>query len=210
MKNRVNLANSDSEYTRTYENPRGVDFSEICQNETRFAYLENMYVDYDDGADAVESIPGFRKIHSYGEKINAIHLQDLGEDGKYLLIHSGSYLYRINTEERDSQIDSAPIAHLSDTKSDSFTVGGSLYVMDGKPILEVDRSGVVHRVVNTEEDPPYTPTTYENGIKKEDRNLLTDMYIQKYTIDNTDRYAFHTKGLTFAVNYHEKLCCSVT
>ena len=210
MTDRVNLAKSDSEFTRTYENPRGVDFSEISRSDSRFAHLENMYVDYDGGADAIESIPGFRKVFGYGERINAIHLQDLGEGGRFLIVHAGSKLYRFNSNGLDELTYQEPIATLEDVRSHSFSGGDSLYVMDGKSLIQIDSEGVARLVSDDGDAPPYVPTTYENGEKKEDRNLLTDKYIQKFNIYGTVKYAFSTKNLRFAVNDPVNLCCSLT
>lgn len=210
MTNRVNLAKSKSEYTRAYEKPRGVDFSEIENTGTKLSYIENMYVDYDGGADAIETIPGYRPLYSYGEWINAIHLQDLGERGKYLLIHSGTSLFRFNIEDRDSLKNQEMIAVLEDRKSHSFSVGEFTYIMDGTSMLQIDSNGVTRKVSDNGEAPPHIPVTYENGIKKEGRNLLTDKYVQKFDITSTEKYAFYTKGLTFAVNDEKNRCCSVT
>ncbi len=210
MTKRLNLAKSESEFTRTYENPRGVDFSEISKSNTRFSHLENMYVDHDGGADAVESIPGFRRIFGYGKKINAIHLQDLGDDGKFLIVHSGTELYRFNIDQRDGLTRQEPVATLEDVRSHSFSGGDNLYVMDGKSLIQIDRQGVARYVSDDGDAPPYVPTTYENGEKKEERNLLTDKYVQKYTLTNSAKYTYHTKNLTFAVNDPVNLCCSLT
>ena len=47
-----NLAHSESEYVRTYNNIRGVDFSIVrADGDGRLPYMENMYRDYDAGGD---------------------------------------------------------------------------------------------------------------------------------------------------------------
>ena len=210
MTDRANLAKSKSEFTRAYENLRGVDFSEISTGGSRFAHLENMYVDYDGGADAVESIPGFRKIFGYGERINAIHLQELGENGKFIIVHSGTKLYRFDAEQRDALTEQLPIATLEDTVSHSFSDGDFLYVMDGKSIIRIDKHGTSRLISDEGDDPPYVPTTYENAEKKEDRNLLTDRFIQEFTISGITKYLYSTKRLCFAINDHINRTCSVT
>ena len=209
MIKRANLAKSESEFTRAYENPRGVDFSEISKSNTRFAYLENMYVDYDGGADAVESIPGFRKIFGYGAKINGIHLQELGERGRFLIVHAGTRLYRLNVSNRDKISNQSPIATLSDTKSHSFSIGHTVYVMDGKAMIYIDGLGVARYVSDDGTAPPYVPTIYENAEKKEERNLLTDRYVQRFKIEDAEKYLYYTKELNFAINDLEKRTCSL-
>jgi hypothetical protein len=66
--------NSKTEYTRIYENLRGVDLSIVPSRDsnTRFSYLENMYVDYGGTDTAVESVVGFRTLARLGAKINGI------------------------------------------------------------------------------------------------------------------------------------------
>lgn len=210
MTERANLAKSSSEYTKAYSNPRGVDFSEIGSDSSRFAYLENMYVDYESGGDAVETIPGFRILYNYGSKINAIHFQNLGEGEKYVLVHSGDGLYRFNINDRDYLENQEAIATLENRRSHSFTLGEKLYVLDGKSMIRIDGNGTANIVSDDGEAPPYVPTIYEDGAKKEDKNLLTDKYAQRFHISNTDKYAYSTKGLTFAVNDYANKRCSVT
>ena len=49
MRNQKNLIGSESQYNRHYSNMRGVDFTGDGSNiqSDRFAYLENMYRDYE-------------------------------------------------------------------------------------------------------------------------------------------------------------------
>ena len=74
--NKSNLIKSTSEFIRSYEVANG-----------GFEYTENMYVDRHSDDGALESIPGFRQIYGFGEKINKLFIQDLGENEKYLIIH---------------------------------------------------------------------------------------------------------------------------
>ena len=180
MTGRTNLSKSKAEYTRAYENLRGVDFSETGGNGERFAYLENMYVDYDGGADAVETVPGFRKLYGFGQKINAIHLHNLGNRGKFLLVHSGTKLYRFNVDMRDKLKNLQSIAELEDTRSHAFNVGDDLYVMDGKSMIKIDSSGTALRVADDGGAPPHVPTTYKNEKKTEEYNLLNRKFVQKF------------------------------
>ena len=72
------------EYTRVYKDLRGVDMcgdgAEISKN--RLAACVNMYKDYEaEGAPVIESIPGYRRLFSLGEPINALfcHSGAIGE-----------------------------------------------------------------------------------------------------------------------------------
>ena len=68
MANRYrNLIYSTAEYTHSYGGFKGVELNagSLISSTARLAYSQNMYKDYDgDGADVLESIPGFRSIPS--------------------------------------------------------------------------------------------------------------------------------------------------
>ena len=58
-------------YNVVYENMKGVDFSEsgTTVQRNRFAYLENMYRDYEgDGKEVIESIPGYPFTEKIAQK----------------------------------------------------------------------------------------------------------------------------------------------
>ena len=70
-----NVFSKQSEYTATYSNMRGVDFNASLKNaHTRFAYLQNLYRDYDNEAGRIESIPGFRSLAQMPDKIPYVFL----------------------------------------------------------------------------------------------------------------------------------------
>ena len=169
-----------------------------------------MYVDYDGGADAVETVPGFRKLYGFGQKINAIYLHNLGNRGKFLLVHSGTKLYRFNVDMRDNLKNLQSIAELEDTRSHAFNVGDDLYVMDGKSMIKIDSSGTALRVADDGGAPPHVPTTYKNEKKTEEYNLLNRKFVQKFDIPTTNKYAYYTKNLTFDIIDSEKRLCAVT
>ncbi len=200
--------NSGTSYRREYENLRGIDLSGNSKNaENTFAYIENMYVDYEGGG--LESIPGFRKILSTGEKINGIFSQK--SDGReYIIIHSGDKLYRFPLEERDTLSALTPIASgLSNSRSSLAVIDETLYISDGEKITVVDADGTAG-FVGDSNHPPYIPTTHINGEKYEPRNLLTPRFIQKFRLSDPDEYAFSTANLKFIITDYEKKTCALS
>lgn len=198
-----------SEYTKIYSELRGVDFSELpTEPEKRYAYLENMYVDYEAGG-GVESIPGFRSIASLGGKINRIFSHRRG--GKeYLAVHSGESLYYFNADERDLLQNITPImTRLKDTRSCGFSYGENLYIIDGNGIVLIDKHGSVQRI--TKESPGvYIPKTHIDGKKHESRNLLTDNFQQQFTIREADEMSYGSDGLKYAILDYETRLCGVS
>ena len=114
-----NILSSRTEYSRIYGGFRGVDFSNdhTQVNDSRFAYLVNMYKDYQSGqGEAVETIAGFRRRCDFSLSIKesngvvtnttenisergiyGIHyckFENNGQTTLHVLIHSGSGLYK--------------------------------------------------------------------------------------------------------------------
>ncbi len=209
MAERKNIIKSASEYTRSYENLRGVDFSDHSPDaQKRYAYLENMYVDYEGGG-CVESIPGFRKIANLKEKINRIFSQRYG--GKeYLIIHAGTKLYRLDVDQRDSNAEPVCIAEgLNNIRSCGGTIGGRLCILDGEKFISVKDDGTVEIHDNNELD-SYVPTTHFNGEEVEARNLMTTKFCQHYTIKSAPDMSYSTPTLSFSILDYEKKLCAVS
>ena len=101
-----------TEYSRCYTDMRGVDFTGDggTVSPSRFAYLENMYRDYDgEGAGLTESVPGYRSLVSLGAPLYSIHRQKT-KDGDILILHAGTSLYRLPVSQRDTPGTMTPIA----------------------------------------------------------------------------------------------------
>ena len=199
-------------YTRLYSDFRGVELggsgSEISKS--RLAYAENVYRDYDgDGGGIIESVPGFRRIASFGKRIHSIVRQSTAEDSDYLLIHAGTSLYRMRISERDSYLMSDPIEEMPDKKCPHFSVGGSVFFVTGDYISEITRDGAVLRV-GEEGAMPYIPSLTLNGAMHEQRNLLTDKLMARYIIADPREYFVGTKGLVFTVTDESIGVCAVS
>lgn len=69
---KTNLSGSSKEYSRYYGGFRGVDFSNDHTqiNQSRLAYLVNMYKDYKSGqGEALETIAGFRRRADFSKSV---------------------------------------------------------------------------------------------------------------------------------------------
>ena len=209
MANHRNIIKSTAEYTRSYKNLRGVDLSELnCDAESRFSYLENMYIDYE-GDGGVESIPGFRKLFTFDGKINRIFARRR-EGYEYLAVHAGTKLYYFKADDRDSPESAQCIyKNLRNSRSCSVTYGENIYIFDGEKIIKVDKNANVTEIAN-ESDEVYVPTTHIDGEKNEPRNLLTNRFYQQYTVKSTDELSFASDGLTYAILDYDTGLCAVS
>ena len=203
--------NRNTEYSITYRNMRGVDLSSAgsFDSKDRYAYVENMYRDYERGdGSLIESVPGFRKIASLGGRIHGIHAHknELGED--VAVVHAGKNLYCFKISERDVLEELTPIIALSDTKSAAFRSGSSLYVLDGSRIVKITSSGEAS-YVDPEDDSVYVPTTFYNGERIEQKNLLTDRFREKYMIGALETVIYGTPGLLYYITDENLGLCSV-
>ncbi len=194
---------SGTEYTVSYSAMRGVDFSseEGQLKRYRFSYLENMYKDYDGGgAGIVESIPGFRKLLSLAGKIHSIFTHMDKHGNEHAVIHAGSRLYRAPLKLMLKNL-AAPeaIITISDSKSQGFTSGCDLYVLDGSDIIKINGDGVAARIADDSAASPYIPTTYYNGVELEQRNLLTNKFRERYLISAASDMAAESYGLKYRI-----------
>lgn len=204
-----NIIKSQSEYTRIYTNMRATDYSDSEKGNytERYGYTANMYIDYGSDADALESIPGYRRVLSLDGKINGLFAHR-GEGGDYLLIHSGDRLYRYNTDYRDTAAAPTLIGELKDTKSSAFNYGDGVFVMDGERILLVDGEGVAKSLDLGEG--VYVPTLFVDGKRREERNLLTNAFAEEISLVETIRHSYGTKGLVYQIISEEEATCRVS
>ncbi len=201
-----------NEYTVSYTGIGGVDFTSggVGRTRSRYAYLENMYRDYDgDGDGMVESIPGFRRILSLGKKINRIYTHTGNDSLEYAVIHAGDSLYRFPLDERDSLGTLTPIFTLSDTRSNGFTSGNDLFILDGKSLTRVGGDGIAN-TVKQNGHVPYVPTIYVNGAEYEQRNLLSEYVREEFYMSSPDEYMYGTESLMYKIISAEKRTCAVT
>ena len=203
-----------SDMTLTYSNMRGVDFSADGEDSKRyrFKYLQNMYRDYDgDGARIIESIPGFRKLFSVGERINGIFSHKKRDGTPFYIIHAGRNFYSITKEGIESG--ASPTLRLSarDAKSTAVKDGTSLYIFDGSSIFKVTYDEVFYKVSDlSKNSAPYVPTLFINGKEYEQRNLLTSKFKELYGITLADEITSGSEGITYRIVSREDKTCVVS
>ena len=203
MANRYrNLIYSNAEYTHLYGSFKGVEQNagSLVSSKSRLAYSENMYKDYDaNGADVIESIPGFRCFAHYGEDVHAIYYQRSAGDGEdHIIVHVGDRLMRhpVSDIDRKNTVGER-IATVRSQRSFGFEYGRFFYVMDGESILRIDEDGACEKVGDGAA--PYVPTTHVSGEEYEARNLLTDKFKEETYLADPTVYSFATDGLKITI-----------
>ena len=199
-----------SEYSVVYNSFKGVDFSEggseISRN--RFAYLENMYRDYDRDGSLIESIPGYREIYDTMSKPCGLYSYKNSDKEDVIVLHAENILYQIPLSEIDKPKNVKITGGLSANEGDAYRTKDALYVLDGSNVFKVSKE--FSGKVTTENDGIYVPTTHVNGVEYEQRNLLTRLFYEKYTLSSADAESFGTPSLTYSVTSEEKRECSVS
>ena len=174
----------------------------------RFERLENMYVDYEAGDGALESIPGFRRVYSFGERVNGIFTHRDEDGADVFIVHVGERLYRFRAEDVDG-LDAftlSPIEVMKNARSTSFSFCGDLYVMDGSSIVRINELG---ETVKLTESNVYIPTVYKNGERHESRSVITDRAIELYTSVPAQKMLYGSPELQFAVTDESRGLCAV-
>ena len=209
-----NLIYSTSEYTHTYSNFRGVELnaSSITSSTSRLAYLQNMYKDYDgDGANVLESVPGFRCFAHYGKKIHALYYQrsPFGNED-HIIVHVGNKIMRHSlSDTKLTDTKGVEIATVYDGKSFGFEYGHHFYIMDTQKIMQISDDGTC-KTVGDSGALPYVPTTYVSGEVYEQRNLLSNDFKEEFYIADPAAYLYSTSGLKFSVTDPNLRYCSVS
>ena len=182
--------NERSQYTTTYSGMRGVDLNASLKNaHTRFAYLENMYRDYDSEDGRIESIPGFRRIAELAGGINALFMQKTSAGERCIIAHAKDKLYRLRLDENNEVSDTEIIGTVNDSKSRAFTYGYDVYLLDGQRMWRIPE-GESAIAVGEPGAMPYVPTTFNNGVEYEQRNLLTNRFKERTRLSATDTFTF--------------------
>lgn len=212
FKNKKNLLQQRGEYARYFDRLRGVDFSSDHNDveDSRFAYLVNMYRDYQSGqGGAVETIPGFRALKSYNDTFNGIHIGD-----KKVFFHIGTSLYYAGKTDDEGNVElfddvsDKNLGWIYNGKTTSFYYQGYLYILGGGNYLRIEYDENDKPSMKYIRDIAYIPTTYINidikaqsdtvpedygeGREYEQRNLLTPLYKLTYIADGANKI-FYTK-----------------
>ena len=197
-----------SEYTTTYSGMRGVDFNaSLKSGHSRFAYLENMYHDYDSEEGRIESIPGYRSLMTLPKRINGIYMQKNALGQRRLVVHAGNMLYRMLLNERNEVADAEKIGTVNDFQSHAFSYGYDIYLLDGERMWRIPESGTAIEVGDAGAV-PYVPTTYVGGVEYEQQNLLTDRFKERTLIASTDSYTFGSHEVYYRITDADNHLCA--
>lgn len=180
--------NSETQYSRKYENLRGVDLTsgQAQVAPSRFAYAQNMWRDYSaELGGAVETIPGYRAITAWlGKRIYGIWTYRPYGEELMVVVHAGDRLYRFRHADRDAiGADGSLIEEfegMADSESAAFVFNGRFYILDGTSFKVLLLEDDVWRLKDTEEM-AYLPVTYVNGEMYEQRNMINNRTINRET-----------------------------
>ncbi|MBP3308484.1 MAG: leucine-rich repeat domain-containing protein [Clostridia bacterium] len=194
-----------------YSGFRGVDLrhrhGEGGRN--RLAYAKNVYIDYEgDGGGAIESIPGYRWLCSLGMQIKGIYLKRGGDD-TFVYIHAGNTLYRTTLNELNKGKAPVALVGFGGETSTSVSFGQDSFFLDGQKLIHVRNDSTVRTVAGNYER-VYIPTTYVNGERLEQGNLLTRSCYESYYIGAADSVAYETRGLQFRIISEESKTVAIT
>lgn len=181
--------NSQTQYSRKYEDLRGVDLTsgQTQISPQRFAWAQNMWRDYStEQGGAIETIPGFRLIAAWsGKKIYGVwQFRPFGGE-LFIMVHAGDTLYRFRHADRDAIGEDGSLIDeytgLVDGQSTAFVFNGRFYILDGASfrVFMKGEDGVWR--LNSTADTAYLPVTFVNGEMYEQRNMLTDRTINRET-----------------------------
>jgi len=183
------LEGKSSVYSKALEGFVGVDSSAdpAAISERRMAYSINMWRDYEsENGGAIETIPGWRQIFRdeplRGRSIHGLFCFRGMSGAEYLIIHRQTNLYRFPLTDIDKNGyigDYLIYSGMTEKESVFFDSGGKCYILDGEHFLCVGESGDVQTVSDT----AYVPTTFVNGEPYEQRNMLTNKFIERIPID---------------------------
>ena len=197
------------EYTRKYTDLAGVELggSGTSVGESRLAYLENMYRDYEgEGGGLIESIPGYRRVCSFDGAVNALYPMK-GETRDYIIVRAGNKLYRIGVDERDSITAPEVLIETKGDKSAVFPYGKSLYLTDVDRIIKIGEEGAAEVV---DDGMPYVPTVRLNGDIFEEKNLLTRRAKEEFVLADVTNYSWGHPALRYKILDRDMQTCAVS
>ncbi len=204
------VKNRGYERVRSYEGFRGVELGAGADTDIRrLSLAENMWRDYEgDGGDLIESVPGYRRIAELGEAVTGIWRQKIGEGEDCVVVQAGYNIYRFKISMRDALGTLTPIASAVTEKVTAFPSGKNMFLIDGTRIIKISSSGTVE-TIEPDDDRIYRPTRYYNGEELEDKNLLSDRFLEEYELDDISSYTRATEGLIYKINDTELSTCTV-
>lgn len=181
--------NSSAQYSRQYENLRGVDLTsgQTQVAPQRFAWAQNMWKDYaTEQGGAIETMPGFRQINAWsGKTVYGIWTFKPAGGEMYVLIHAGDTLYQFRHADRDLIAKNSSLIKeyggLADAQSNAFVFNGRFYILDGDAFKVFMKGENGEWSLKNAEEEAYIPVTFVNGEIYEQRNMLIDKTYNRET-----------------------------
>lgn len=181
--------NSQTQYSRKYEDLRGVDLTsgQTQISPQRFAWAQNMWKDYStEQGGAIETVPGFRQIAAWsGKKIYGVwQFRPFGGE-LFIMVHAGDTLYRFRHADRDAIGEDSSLIDeytgLSNRQSTAFVFNGRFYILDGTSFRVFMKGDDGEWTLKDTADTAYLPVTFVNGEMYEQRNMISDRAINRET-----------------------------
>ena len=169
----------------------------------RLAFVRNMWRDYEsENGGCVETSPGFRLCKLIQNNGKAHGLWDYRyNDVDYVIFHLGTSLYAIRHESRDSGVEDIPSpvsTAVADADSQAFVYNGSFYLLDGKTYWVMNGVSSLSAVSSGN---PYVPITYSDEEEYEQRNMLTDNFVERWNVvDVNTRIADDNYGVVLSLS----------
>lgn len=199
MARKTDIGSSNAQYTRSYGDLRGVDFSSdpAQVSPARPTYLVNMYRDYDSehGA-AIETIPGYRRLFHFGGTIHGIWGYSSSQDERgetCVVVHAGTKLFTFKMSERDGGRYEERFNGLRDSDSTAFLQNNNFYICDGACIYVMKSDFCVSSII----DEAYVPITYLHGAPYEQRNMIGCKFINRDTVTGQSYVLPNIKSYTY-------------
>lgn len=167
---------SDNSVKRIYSNFRGVDFRGEEINLMRSPDSLNVWKDYKK-TESIRTRPGMQLKEAFDDIIRGLFFF-----GKYMLVHSGDKLYKVDADGTKTVI----FGNMNKTLSNAFVFENILYIKDGKNYLQYDGMEI-------KEVGGYIPTTsisktaLSGGTIKQDTNMLQPIRINTFRGDGEGR-----------------------
>lgn len=194
------------EYASVFDCTRGPS---TLKSKRDIVYTENMYP-AKGSEPCLESIPGVRTLCDLGKKIQGLYHWHTANGEDYLIIHSGTYLYRITESDIGELATVEPLLQIGTKKCAFAQMNSTLYVFCGTLTAEIRADGT-YRTMSTEEGSfGHVPITYINGQINEPRNLFNERFMEKYTIEVVDDLSYGTPELIYSITDKDKKLCAVT
>lgn len=199
-----------TEYTVKLGSFQGVDRDGGNISERRLSEAKNMYIDYDgDGGGVIESIPGFRKLYSFGSRIKRIYRHSTESNPEIIAVHTEDGLYSFNKGDMDKLNNLSKLGTVGSSASAGFSYDNDFYLLDGDAIYKLDRYSTL-RKIQAGDTAIYIPTTYINGEEYEQPNLLSSSFKEEYKIEDPYRYSTASEGIIYTVTEPQKRFSTVT